>query len=899
MKRITAWLLILVMGFGGIPALATTETTTSEALQIADSMPEVGLLKNLGIIAQEADDVNTGMTREDFAVAVAGLLNIHTETSAIRYFSDVEQSGYAVGAINALVDRGILSLADDGKFRPMDIVTAPEAVKMLLCTLGYGDYAELSGGFPNGYLSLAEKLDITDSVSLGTLTKKQAYILLYNALHTEMYTAEGVDQNGNIQYGQDSETLMGKYHDVYRYEGTVTAVYGQNMDTSGMPDADKLAINGIRYTKEEGLDASAFFGNLCRIWFRGNPKEDGGTVIYLCKKNKGAENIIIEPDLYKEYKNDRMTYYISKATRRTKQLKLEAANFVYNGTPLLSNYESVLENINKGSITVKDSDADGVYDLVIIEDYRNFVVGSVNDDTIYNKVNAGESISVSEYQASCIYMAAGRELDYSEIVAGNVLSVAESLDKTAIKIIVSTTEIRGKASSVSQDAEELSIMLEGVQYVFDKSFYQSLLSDDGRLKYNLQSESYYYKLDHLNQICWVDTDTSGMKSGYILKSWQDEPDAEEMPIYVKIFTSANTCEKYECIKNVRVDGVRKRRYSEFTDAFPKTDSEDGISAQFIRYSINGEGKISAIDTGNFVFGAESAESSMIARYDKPRTMWYNSGRLAVGSYIDANTPVFYVPAGVSRPSEEDIYCGAYSFLMINDERYTCNTYRFGSLTMKTGAVVCEYKFSDLPQNRNNGAKVVMIDSVDSGVDSDGNVIQLVDCYSAGAKMELQVPTEISLSGVECGDIVRFYYDINGNVADNVKTGLPDMEIICKRSDIYENQSPGWTNNAKYPNLYSDQTSAELSYYRSSIQFSYGFINKVDGELVGWGYQDGSMVDEIAKISGSIVIYDEKENHKIRIGTVNDISDYMCAGDDCSKIIYHTRSGAYVETFIYR
>lgn len=904
MKKIATLLLAFVMSISNVYVLADdgTASAVSKTLQTADGMSEVGILKILGIIDEETEDVNNEITREDFAVGIARMLDIQAEESSVRYFSDVEQSGYAVGAINSLVERGIISQAVDKKFRPMENVTAQEAIKMLICTLGYGDYAEVSGGFPGGYMEVAKRLEITDGIILGgEFTKKSVYMMMYNALHTNMYTADGVDGFGNVIYSESCRTLMGEYHNVYRYEGTVTAVHGQNMGRSAMPSKDNISIDGVLYAKDENLNVNSFFGSLCKIWFYGDPNEDDGTVIYLAELDKAAETIVIESHLYDGYTGNEITYFLPGTSGKTNKINIKSANFIYNGIPLLSDYESTLKNINKGSITVKDSDGDDYYDLVIIEDYKNFVVSTVSADTVYNKINTGESISFENYKTKNIYAAAGNEIDYSEIISGNVLAVAESKDKDVIKVIVSTTEISQKATLVSPGGEDMTIIIEGNEYAFDRSYYKSLITENGGLKYNFLAGIYYYKLDHMNKVCWVDTDSTGMKLGYILNAWEEIPSLDDTPIRIEVFTSTNESKRYECAKNVRVDGVRKKHYSDFVNAFPNTDATLRILPQVIRYSVNAAGEISAIDTSNYVKGAETEESSMIARYDKAKTMWYNSGRLGVATYVDANTPVFYVPEGEDRPRAADIYCGSYSFLMVTDEKYCCNSYRFGTLTMRTGAVVCEYAYADLPKNRNHGAKVVMFDSLGSGVNSDDEIVQIVKGYSAGAKVELQVPTDISLEGIECGDIIRFYYDINGNVSNNIKTGLPDMEIICKRSDIYKNNSPGWTNNSKYPNLYSDQTSAELSYYRASIQFSYGFVNRIDGTLIGWGYNDGSTVDEIANIPGSIVIYDstQKERNRIKTGTVADITDYVSAGDDCSRIIYHTRGGGYVETFIYK
>ena len=141
MKKLTLLLLTFVVGICGVTALAENEAIEhpAQTVQTADNISEVGLLKTLGILDKETDDINSGMTREDFAVSVSRMLNIHTDESAVRYFSDVEQSGYAVSAINALVERKIISCSSDNRFRPMEYVTVQEAIKMLICALGYGE----------------------------------------------------------------------------------------------------------------------------------------------------------------------------------------------------------------------------------------------------------------------------------------------------------------------------------------------------------------------------------------------------------------------------------------------------------------------------------------------------------------------------------------------------------------------------------------------------------------------------------------------------------------------------------------------------------------------------------------------------------------------------------------
>ena len=901
MKK-TVLLLLMVFAVNIYPAAAfannLTDTQISYSEQSSDVLPELGLLNILAITDNVTYNTGERMTRENFAVCAAKMLNLTVSDQNVRYFSDVEQSGYAAGAINALVELNIISASPDARFRPAEYITAAEAIKMMICVLGYSEYAEHKGGFPSGYNDLASELDLTDNVNIqGEFTQKDAYTVMYNALHTNLYLSTGINKHGDTVYSKDSETLLGKYYDVHMEEGTVTAVHGQNMNTFGMPDEYSICIDGTMHRKDERLDADGFFGGFCKVWFKGDPKKGGSSVIYLAESDDAAKKIEIQSDLYEDYAENKLSYYISGTSDKVKSTRLKAVNFIYNGTPLLDGYKAAIENINKGTITVKDSDGDNIYDLVIIEDYRNFVVGSVNNNIFYNKADLNDTISLGKYDAVRIYRGSLGKTDYSEIAAGDVLSVAESADKTAVKIMVSSAEITAKAESVSNDSGKLTVTIEGRNYNFDDSYQRIFVLADGSLKYDLIKDKYFYKLDYMNNICWIDTDSSGMKLGYIIDVWKSESSRDL--ICAKIFTTSNSCEQYECAPKMKIDGVRKNKYDEVISAFP--NSENGFAAQLIRYALNEKKQITAIDTSNFVAGSEQKENSMIARYERPKKTWYNSRRLGVAAYMDANTPVFYVPAGASNPEEEDVFCGSYSFMMSNDESYTCNSYRFGSLDMSTGAVVCEYDFSQLPKNRNRNAKVLMFDSVRMTINSEGDNVQLVKCYSDGVKTEVQVPLSISLNNLQRGDIVRFYYDINGNVADNFKTGLPDFEIICRRSDIYEKNSPCWTNNSTYPNLYSEQTNAELNYYRAGIQLSYGFVNCVDGTLVGWGYTDGSSVDETANIPGNIVIYDssERDEYRIRTGTVSDITDYLSAGEACSKIIYHTGNGAYLETFIYR
>jgi hypothetical protein len=92
----------------------------------------VNFLTNLGIITTEIENLDDSMSREEFAVYITRMLKLDANAREdVRYCSDVEMDGYAVGAINALVEYGAISVPENRKFRPQDAIRIDEAAKII------------------------------------------------------------------------------------------------------------------------------------------------------------------------------------------------------------------------------------------------------------------------------------------------------------------------------------------------------------------------------------------------------------------------------------------------------------------------------------------------------------------------------------------------------------------------------------------------------------------------------------------------------------------------------------------------------------------------------------------------------------------------------------------------
>ena len=115
--------------------------------------------------------------------------------------------------------------------------------------------------------------------------------------------------------------------------------------------------------------------------------------------------------------------------------------------PLTNNIDGTMQALKtgKGAVEVKDSDNNGNYDVVIVENYRGFLLGSVNSEKqiIYNKMYSGDNIDVGS--KDYVYIKRGNaEINFNELETNTYLDIAESVNKNAIKIIVSETVLEGE-----------------------------------------------------------------------------------------------------------------------------------------------------------------------------------------------------------------------------------------------------------------------------------------------------------------------------------------------------------------------------------------------------------------------------------------------------------------------
>ena len=125
---------------------------------------------NYGIIDSTVD-ANATMTRAEMAKVVVTLLGLKggaEESKGSTTFNDVNVEHSLSGYIHIANQLKVVEGNGDGTFTPNEAVTFDQAVKMIVCALGYKPKAESMGGYPNGYVTVAMQEGVTRGITAKT-----------------------------------------------------------------------------------------------------------------------------------------------------------------------------------------------------------------------------------------------------------------------------------------------------------------------------------------------------------------------------------------------------------------------------------------------------------------------------------------------------------------------------------------------------------------------------------------------------------------------------------------------------------------------------------------------------------------------------------------------------------
>lgn len=866
-----------------------TETQNSEA---------ISFLISIGVI-EAADDTTIAdpLSREDFAVYLANLMGVDTKlTTEQRYFTDLSMTSYGTYAVNSLVDFGIVSLPAERKFRPDDAVTLSECAKMICVATGYKDYAELNGGYPLGYVNTLRTIDVSTKVkNSNAVTFEEAAQMLYDAAQISLN--EVTVSGGEKKYSnEEGNTLLSKYHDIYFDEGTVTAVCGQSVSKMTASFED-MYIDGEKFSSKDNSRSVDVLGEYVKYFYQIDTKTDNETVIYTIKKSR-TETIKISIDDFVGYTSGKVSYRGKNNKKYAEDV--ENPNIIYNGYPIDSDVAQMFDNLNKGYIFLKDSDDNGEYDTIIINDYTNLVVNYIDKDKeiIYNKLNSSDHIDYSEFKTVVLFDEDYNVLELNDINATNVLAVAKSKEGAVLTAICSSTIFNGVLDGKNTEDDAIYAQINGKEYEVEKT-YQAKFSDRTAV-----GQNYYYSLDFLGKIAYVDIVAGNtMNFGYIVEGKFSE-DGLSDAVWVKMLVQDGSLGNYNLAERVKIDGQYYKNVNEAYNALVNAGGGQ-LKDILVRYVLDDAGLIKEMDTPYLNADYENENNSLNYVYDSSFGVQYSrSNRLGIKAYVNTDTIAIGMPdASVwGDDVRDDEYIVKKG--LDNDAIYNCNVYTTNTMNAYCNVVVYKYEYSNLRANNLDKA-TFMVSSIDKGVGADGTVVRKLCGYLSGTYYEYEIDDEINLGDIERGDLVQLHFDVNGNVIPSYTAAEDDVVVLYDYSR-YQGGRPTdtsiWKNIVEGGHCYLAVGAASYGGYHARMQLSFGYANSKAGDMIKMGYASGENFDEIFNTKAvKVTVFDKslKGKEQVYIGTIDDILDYESTGDECSTLIVHTRDCDPKSLIVYR
>lgn len=168
-------LIVVITLFSGVTSFAVTDyydDSSSDLIfsDITNGTDETESILNVaqtGIISGYDDGTfrpNNNVTRAECATMICKMIGINNNEDGTTQFIDVPSDYWALGYIKGASQAGIISGYDDTTFGPNDNVLYEQAIKMLICAMDEQDLADEFGGYPNGYIKVAQDKGILDNV---------------------------------------------------------------------------------------------------------------------------------------------------------------------------------------------------------------------------------------------------------------------------------------------------------------------------------------------------------------------------------------------------------------------------------------------------------------------------------------------------------------------------------------------------------------------------------------------------------------------------------------------------------------------------------------------------------------------------------------------------------------
>ena len=686
----------------GLPRLAIEKFETGRQTPTQDQQDNssaIGILSDLSLLP-DSFKANSKLTRENFVVFLINAMGLSDVSNTKPLpFNDVSQDMASYNALALAYDLGIINGNGQG-FLPKSTVTLYQAIKMTVSALGYGELAEVKGGYPAGYLNIAYSIDLLDDLTTEsdeTLKGSDAARLIYNALNsTVMQVAEL--GNGSVSYSDSSgKTMLEIYHGIIPFEaqlkGTKACILSGNYEL----DENQVIIDNTTY-KTSGINFDSLVGYTVRAYYSKNKD----IVVTMEKSENGNKTMVISADDISGFSNGYLSY--SEKGKEKKIAIRPDCDIAYNGRPA-SLVNAALFTLDDGDITLIDSNGDNSYDTVIISDFVNYVVSAVASDEkiIYDLYDPLKVLTIGETDEIFIDDF-GNTMYFEELKKYDVISVWKSTDGKNIKMKFSNKEIKGTLTE--KNTSDNSVVIDGISFKFAKNF----AATGSTLELG---SSGIFALDASGKIAAFNPSDGKWKYAYLISSATGSSPFDK-ELMIRVFTTDGDIIILDCdLEKLLIDGNEKTA-DEAKAYFAKS--------QLIRYETNSEGRVVMIDTPASGTGDDDllkmTHTAYDANYAKLSTdyqlRWSKDGKLFSGKIpVASDVKVINVPHPGSVADDDEYYLAPISEFK-SASYYPFESYKTGDDSLISDILI-QYNLSGSGVSIAEKTPITVVDEVKSAL----------------------------------------------------------------------------------------------------------------------------------------------------------------------------------------
>ncbi len=589
MKKLTAVVTTIVITIS-ILCQTVTFAAFSDVTDDNSYKNAITTLSKLSVIDGYEDGTfkpDNPVTRAEFTKLIVSLLGYQDMTHETIDFSDVDTSHWAKNYIQTAFNLGIINGMGDGTFAPESPVTYEQALKMIVCTLGYDTFAMQNGGWPSGYIYQAASLGITKNIDASynqNATRGVIAQSLYNALEIEMY------ENTGFGWNKTDKTLLNDYLQVKELKGILTGV-GDYVTEDCKRDllegemaimsnsGEEVIINYLSYTQNIS-DISKYLGNTITVYYK-QPTENSEKALVIIddETSKNTEYEINSSDL-NNFSGNTLKYYESATKSKSLKIK-DDVTIRYNGmivtseepvtlTDPVTNSENSYSRqealelwLNHdtdytiyGTVKATDSGNDGTVDMLQIYDYETMVAYSAptsSDYRITDKLVTGNYLILDPQSAEYTYTITknDKEIPVTSIATNDVILYAKSLDGSLYTLIVTNQTVKGTISSINSDGTRITIS--DKQYELGEKCASYISEKDGKeLKAGLSGTFY---LDAFNTAVFGSLEqTAVLPYGYITNAFIDYDEGGKVYITAYMQNVSGEAASYPLKDRIKLNG---------------------------------------------------------------------------------------------------------------------------------------------------------------------------------------------------------------------------------------------------------------------------------------------------------------------------------------------------------